>query len=128
MRLRSRGQDGHFAFFKTCKQPVPKSKSKKFEVEDFTTQPEYEFGKELIEPGTGIVVKDRTCFAYAEQYFELDVFGHRKALPEGDGLLEIERTENSSPKLAFPPYIKVIREVTGDPYFSNYEIAKRIAN
>ena len=70
--------------------------------------------------GTGMIQKDRHCFVYRDQYFELDVF---KGAHKGLFLLEIELLEEGSP-VELPPFLRIIREVTNDPAYKNGTLAK----
>lgn len=70
-----------------------------------------------------VVRKHRHCFVYNNQYFELDVF----ISPEwakGLCLLEIELL-NENDFVDLPPFLNIEKEVTDDPCYSNYEIARR---
>lgn len=66
------------------------------------------------------IKKIRTYFVYEDQYFELDEFStpYQNLI-----LLEIELLEEDD-KVTLPPFIKVIKEVTDDPRYSNSHIAK----
>lgn len=67
-----------------------------------------------------IIRKIRYCFLFKNQYFEMDVFCDPQC---GLCLLEIE-LEDEHQQVEFPPFVKVRMEVTDDPAYSNYEIAK----
>jgi CYTH domain-containing protein len=66
--------------------------------------------------------KQRVCFVWEEQYFELDVFKDMDLM-----LLEIELTEEHS-IVSLPPWLPIIREVTSEINFRNVEIAKTISH
>jgi CYTH domain-containing protein/predicted ATPase len=71
----------------------------------------------------GIIEKLRTCFVWKNQYFEVDFFSR----PQGLILLEVELTEENT-NVVLPHFIAPYAiEVTNDPDYSNYAIAKRIA-
>ena len=68
------------------------------------------------------VDKKRSYFVFNDQYFKLDKFCFESKL----ALLEVEQTQvhaalNVDP--TFPSFIKVIKEVTGDPAYNNRMIA-----
>lgn len=67
-----------------------------------------------------IIHKIRHCFAYKHQYFRYDVFS--KPFPLH--LLEVECTEDH-PKVTLPPHIKNFKDVTYDPRYANYMIARK---
>jgi CYTH domain-containing protein len=67
--------------------------------------------------------KDRHCFVWEHQYFELDVL---KKPIRPHALLEIELTRETQ-KVYLPPFLKILREVSDDPLWSNSTLARRIA-
>lgn len=125
-RLRRRGQHGYFTFYETLKQStlVP---GENLEIERFISEEEYRAGSRSMFTYTGPIIKTRTCFAYNFQYFELDKFEDKRAVGDGKYLLELEITDRRR-RVDLPPYIKVEREVTGDPNFSNFNIARRVVS
>ena len=68
-----------------------------------------------------IVKKNRHTFVYGEQIFEIDIYPFRKnsCVMETELQSEMERP-------ALPPFIRVVKEVTGDHRYSNAALAKRI--
>lgn len=70
-----------------------------------------------------VIQKNRYCFLWKNQYFELDIFISPKRL-SGLSLLEIELTEEND-KIEIPPFLKVIRDVTEDSEFTNHSLAKK---
>lgn len=61
------------------------------------------------------IKKIRYCFEYKNQYFRLDIFD--------DGLKVLEQEEtNKTKKVAFPPFIKVEKEITTDTSYRNSAI------
>jgi len=76
----------------------------------------------LKDPATSIVKKNRYCFTYKNQYFELDIFTEPREV-RGLCLLEIELTEEHD-EVELPPFLQIEREVTDDPAYTNHEIAK----
>ena len=69
----------------------------------------------LSDPKRAVIVKRRICFFSHEQFFEVDLF---ESPQKGLALMEAERTD-LTPVLEMPPFIKVIRKVTGDKRYSN---------
>ncbi|CAB4196854.1 CYTH domain containing protein [uncultured Caudovirales phage] len=87
---------------------------------------EYEINKSKYEnhlkeadPSKVEVQKTRFVFDYNDQVFELDVF---KGPLKGLAVLEIELEDKDVP-VELPPYLKIIKEVTKDKRYSNYELA-----
>ena len=116
-RLRCRGEDGHYVYFITTKKRLGPDRS--YEHEQQISHSQY---NELIaqaNPAKQTVHKQRCCFVWQNQYFELDTF----ISPVIDHLLlEIEGAERAE-DVIFPPFVKVIEDVTGNPRYSNSRIA-----
>ena len=95
------------------------------EIEWQISEQEYEDQSLFCRFDTEPVHKTRTCFFYDNQYFELDTFPDG-VIEEGCHYLELELTDRNQ-IITFPDYIEVVREVTGEPGYSNFEIAQRLA-
>lgn len=119
-RIRMRSQGNSATYYKTRKIAV--SSGKRHETECFIAPSDYLHLTRLRDPATGVIRKDRYCFPYKSQYFELDRF----LVPEELVLLEIELTEEND-RVEIPDFLNVVREVTDDPDYTNHAIAKRIA-
>ncbi len=118
LRIRSRTHYGHSTYFATRKKKIRDGVYREDErVIDFATYKE--FGNSLVK-GTGLVRKNRHCFVYRDQYFELDVF---KGRHNGLYLLEIELPEVGAP-VELPPFMHVLREVTGDRNYTNRTLSR----
>lgn len=117
-RVRARGEDNHWVYTHTIKEP--KGPGVSIERERIVTQSEYQ--NLLIRRDTmrSPIHKTRFCFTYAQHYCELDVFGGRNG---GLVMLEIETPENER-EVSLPPYLHVDREVTEDPNYSNFSLAQ----
>ncbi len=118
IRVRRRGADGSYVYFRTEKRSV--RPGVRVETESFIDEREYLMSIRFQLPNTRVIKKMRTCFLYNEQYFELDCIDTRNGTIF---LLEIELTEEND-AVILPPFIKVIKEVTGDEQFSNRWLAK----
>lgn len=70
------------------------------------------------DPHRAEVVKRRYAFPWNGQYFELDFISS----PIRIVVLEAELTDEQA-QLILPPFVKVIKEVTGDKRFTNASIA-----
>lgn len=116
IRVRQRGVDGHYVYFKTIKKKV--SDMKREEIETHISKDEYlsllmeaDFSKRPIR-------KTRYCFLYENQYFELDIYPnwHNQAI------LEIELSDENQ-AIHFPKELKIIKEVTDDDHYKNAKLA-----
>ena len=74
----------------------------------------------LPNPNKRTIHKLRRCFVWNNRYFELDTFVEPQ-LPHL--LLEIEDVSEEE-VLEFPPFLKVVKEVTNDPNYYNANLAK----
>ncbi len=117
--VRQRGIDGKFSFTKTVCYGASKPDSS-IELESRIEGDEY--AKHLISADSRMtqIRKNRYCFVDpAKHYVKVDFF---LGTP-GYALLEIE-VRNANEVVPLPGWAMVIGEVTKDPRFSNYEIAR----
>ncbi len=118
IRIRQRGCDGNYVYFKTTKRTI--TGMKRVEVEKRLSQAEYL--KLLMDADTKKrqIRKTRYCLTYCGQYFEIDVypFWNDKAIAE------IELSDEAA-EISFPDEIKIIKEVTNDPSYRNSSLASK---
>lgn len=119
VRLRKRTQYGESIYWETRK--VRLSNGKYNETEHQVTAREYQAGKKYKIPGTIVIQKKRHCFVYKNRYFELDVFPEQ--IQHGIHVLEVRPTDEAE-EIILPPFLDIVREVTGDLEFSNPYLAK----
>lgn len=117
VRVRQRGFNGHYIYFKTIKRKV--SDVKRVEIEKRLSQNEYLTLLMEADTSKRQIRKTRYCLTFEGQYFEIDVypFWNDKAIAEIE--LSDENTE-----ITFPKQIKVIKEVTDDESYKNSSLAK----
>ena len=116
IRVRQRGENGNYIYFKTLKKKV--DDIKRIEVETRLTKDEYLALLMNADTAKRQIRKDRYCLTYGSQYFEIDIypFWNDKAI------LEIElASENAD--IYFPDFIKIIKEVTNDDDYKNASLA-----
>ncbi len=121
VRVRQRGAGGHYIYFETIKRDVAElTTGKRVEVERRLTKDEYL--QLLMEADTTkhAIRKTRYCLAYDRQVFEIDVY----PFWNDRAILEIELHDERD-EVRFPPMLKVLREVTGDPAYRNAALAAR---
>jgi len=114
-RIRQRGGSGSYSYFYTEKQNIIGRAGGRIEYERKISQNEY---LQLLLDGVKHLRKDRYCFVYNSQYFELDIF---PGWPNR-ALLELELTD-ANQNVNIPKVIKVIREVTNEAEFKNATLA-----
>lgn len=118
LRIRKRVHHDHATYYRTEKVRI--SDLVRQEIEQKISRETYCSLKSFCDPTRKPIRKRRYCFTYNNQHFELDEFQNPPSLC----LLEIELTEEND-EVTLPPFLKVVREVTGDPHFSNRHLAKK---
>lgn len=118
LRVRQRGENGSYIYFRTMKQRV--SDSSRIEKEERLTQEEYLNLLMDADPTKHPIRKTRYCLSYDNQYFEIDLY----PFWNDRAVMEIElRSEDA--EIRFPKEIKLIREVTDDEQYTNSALAAR---
>lgn len=118
-RVRARGIDGDYLYYLTEKRKI--SNLKRIETERKLTQDEYI--SLLMESDNKLhtIHKTRYCLSENNQYFEIDIY------PEWDNqaIMEIELSSEDE-TIKTPEFIKIIKEVTDDEAYKNYQMAKEM--
>ena len=123
LRLRKRGYKGSFSYFLT-KKTKTSDPMVRYETETIISHYEFLALSRNIDPSKSVLIKNRICFLHNNQYFELDFFKSPKRM-KNMIILEIELTEQND-KVEIPNWIKIEKEVTGEPEYSNYKLATNI--
>ena len=115
--LRKSGADGHYTYMEIIRRwPVS---GERIELERRLTENEYL--RLLLEanPAYKEVTKTRYCFAYNNNYFQIDFypFWNTRAIAI------VEQLKGFHQEIDFPEGIDVIRDVTDDPEYKNTKIA-----
>lgn len=118
-RVRKRGQYGSYSYTHTIKKFLAGGSN--VEIERMISSREYFDLLSQADPSRDVVFKDRICFLWENQYFELDIF----QAPRNNLVILEAELEKENAKITIPPFIKVIREVTDEKEFSNAEIARK---
>ncbi len=119
VRIRQRGENGNYIYFKTTKKAV--DSIKRIEVEQRLSQEEYLELLMLADTSKKQIRKDRYCLTYNNQYFEIDVY----PFWQDKAICEIELS-NENDAIDFPDYIHIIKEVTEDEEYKNASLAGAI--
>ena len=118
-RVRARGIDNDYLYYLTEKRRI--SNIKRIETERKLTQDEYL--KLLMEADNKLhtIHKTRYCLSENNQYFEIDIY------PEwnNQAIMEIELNSEDE-NIKIPKFINIIKEVTDDKNYKNYEMAKEM--
>jgi len=114
IHIKKRGQDGTYLYFLTRKAMI--------EEEELITEQEYRTLERLIDPKTSIIVKERICFFWKNQYFELDIY---KGQNQGISILKVEPVETPDGKaeIDIPPFISVSEDITNNPQYNERNMA-----
>ena len=116
-RIRARGIDGDYLYYLTEKRKI--SNMKRIEVERKLTQNEYLTLLMEADNKLHTIHKTRYCLSENNQYFEIDIY------PEwnNQAIMEIELNQEDE-EIKAPEFIKIIKEVTDDNNYKNYQMAK----
>lgn len=120
VRVRQRGMLWDYTFTKTVKRKT-NDPAKRVEIESRISKEEYLKLLMDADPKLHPIHKTRLCFLQraSGQYFEFDLY------PENQNyaIMEVELSR-ASDEIIVPDFVEVVREVTDDPRYTNYEIAK----
>ncbi len=117
VRVRQRGENGHYMYYQTTKRKV--SDIKRIEVERRLSQNEYLTLLMEADTTRRQIRKTRYCLTYQSQYFEIDVY----PFWSDQAIVEIELNDENTP-IHFPKQLSVIREVTADERYKNASLAQ----
>lgn len=118
IRIRQRGAQGSYIYFKTVKKYV--TPTTRVEVEERLSEKEYL--KLLMEADTSMhqIRKTRYCLSENGQYFEIDLYPFWK----DQAIVEIELLSEEQ-EIQLPGFLHVIKEVTDDDSYKNASLARR---
>ncbi len=119
VRLRKRGANGKYVYLHTTKKKF--SDSEELVTERQINNSLYEMMLSLADPARRTISKHRQSFIYKGQYFEIDTY---KDELEGLVILETKGIEEGEP-VKFPPFIEVVRDITGNTDYFNHSLAQR---
>lgn len=119
IRLRRRSWSGEVVNVHKTKKRI--SANEVLETERQVSNALYESLLQQADPYRATIRKTRRSFIWRGQFFQIDTFYtpvNNLVLLETKGVAEQESVN-------FPPFIKVIKDVTGNPEYYNYNIALR---
>lgn len=120
-RIRQRGtKENGYAFYYTEKSNL--GDGKRTEREKKISERQYIELLPEADTSKHQIVKNRHCFLYKDQYFELDTY----PFDNENAILEIE-LKNIDDKIELPPFISIIKEVTDNMNYRNSAIAGRMS-
>ena len=116
IRIRQRGRDGHYLYYKTRKRMID---GKRIELEERLSKNEYLELLMQADPDYRPIRKQRYCISENGLYYNIDIYPQWS----DQALMEIE-LYGGEEKILFPEGIEIIREVTGEEAFTNPAIAR----
>lgn len=119
IRIRQRGRDGSYLYYKTVKRAV--SDIRRVETETRLSKDEYL--NLLLQADTSLrqIRKTRYCLVHDNQYFEIDLY----PFWTDQAILELELLHEDQP-YKLPPFIDMIREVTNEGAYMNRALAQTL--
>ena len=117
IRVRQRGMNGNYIYFKTIKRKI--SDLKRIEIEKRLSKDEYLALLMEADTEKRQIRKNRYCLMFENQYFEIDIY----PFWSDKAILEIELSDENA-GIVFPEEIKIIKEVTDDDNYKNASLAK----
>jgi len=117
IRIRQRGRDGSYIYYKTRKRLA--EDGKRIEMEERLSRNEYLELLMQADPDYRPIRKQRFCLSENGLYYNIDVYPQWT----DQALMEIDLYDGEE-EVRIPEGIRVIREVTGEPEFSNPAIAR----
>ena len=116
-RVRRRAYEGRVEYTETKKVRIDKTSS--YEDEKQITCEEYIALAKNMAKDTLPLIKVRHTFEYLGQVFEIDVY------PNWSGTCVMEtELSTSDTVVSMPPFIHIVREVTGDKKYSNASMSR----
>ncbi len=119
IRLRKRGMDGRYVYVHTTKKRI--SQTEELVTERQINNNLYESMLGQADPWRHTIKKLRRSFIWRGQYFELDTFEDQL---KGLVILETKGIVEGEP-VKFPPFLHVVKDITGNQDYYNYNLAKK---
>ena len=116
-RIRKRTKNGKAAYTETEKIRIDKMSSEETERE--ISKEEFDSLAREMKKNTRPIEKTRYTFVYEGQLFEIDVYPEWKKT----AILETELDKRER-KVAFPPIITILEDVTGNRAYSNASMSR----
>jgi predicted ATPase/CYTH domain-containing protein len=122
-RVRQWGEGTGAAYFYAEKRELPGATGgeQRIQTERQISEREYLDLLQQVDPTSRPIIKIRHCFIFKDLYFELDVY---ESHPGVGPILEVELTREQR-QVVLPPFLQVLRAVTGEPAFRNRELARQ---
>lgn len=119
-RVRMRERNGEILYTHTVKRRIDDRSCE--EIESEISKAEYDALLTRADPKKKPVRKTRWCILHEGVYFELDIY----PFWTDRAIVEIELSEDTIAPIPFPPYFRVIREVTSDLRYKNVRLSEEV--
>ncbi len=119
IRIRKWVENGGTKYIKTVKKHL--TNLTRIETECEITKEEYDRLSSFVDPERHPLIKTRYRLPFRSKLVEIDIFPFWKK----QAFLEVE-LEGEEDEFFLPEFVEVIREVTDDPSYRNYALAKNI--
>ncbi|XP_044753936.1 TRPL translocation defect protein 14 isoform X1 [Coccinella septempunctata] len=126
VRLRKRGQKGHYSYIHTVRRKNEPS-GQIIEVKTQITHRDYINLLTQKDDGHFTIYKQRRCFLVNNQYFQLDIY-QQPSHPRCNGLMLLETYSTLDDETlmdSLPKFLHIEKEVTGNPDYSMYNLSLR---
>ena len=117
IRIRKRGEKGHYIYYETHKKAL--DGMKRMSTERHLSKSEYRHLMKNADPGRRRINKTRYCLTQGNRYYEIDIY----PFWSDKAILEIELRDEKE-KVRLPQEIRVLKEVTNDPEYKNAALAR----
>lgn len=119
-RLRKRGKDGKWTYTHTIRRPEINKQS--VELRMNINVKDYEILLNQQDFNHEPIHKQRRCFLWKNQYFQMDIY--TDPCPERcKGLVLLETYTTKTDDLELPDFLKIQREVTDEPEYSMFNLS-----
>lgn len=115
-RIRKRGKDEEYRYYKTFKRDI--THEKRVEIESEINEDEYNRLMKNRRKGFGVINKTRHVFSFEGHVFEVDIF----PFWNDKAFMEVE-LEDEKEEVKLPPFVEIQADVTDDPSFRNSSIS-----
>jgi len=125
-RLRKRGQKDNWVYQYTIRRKDDTS-NQTVEVRRLITHRDYVNFLAQRDGNHYTIRKTRRCFLWDNMYFQMDIY-QKPSTPKCDGLMFLETfTTLAAEELMsrLPPFLQIVKNVTGDPEYSMFNLSKK---
>ena len=119
VRIRKTQERGKVTYTETAKRTL--SPIRRIEIERELSEAEYTRRLSNRDPRRQTIQKTRYCLPYQGHTLEIDIYPFWSK----QAILEVELRDEKE-EFTIPPFIRVLREVTSDPQYSNYALAREV--